>query len=140
MAFYANIEKLTLENNHYRKVIDTNEYQQLALMSLAHLEDIPVEVHEGSQFIRVEEGKGLAIVGNKKILLKDGVSLVIPPGKKHYIKNTANCGHLKMYTIYSPPEHKPGTVMRRQCNCKPRSKKSKKSKKPKSKKSKKSKK
>jgi len=108
----VNIEKAAAQNTFYRRVISTNEFQQVALMSLIDGEDIPKETHAGSQFIRVESGRGSATVGKRRFVLHDGVSLVIGPGEPHYIRATA--GPLKLYTVYSPPEHPAGTKQRRQ--------------------------
>jgi len=114
--FHKNIEKETIKNNNYRKVLYTVPGKnQLVLMSLKPSEDIPEEIHNDiSQFFRVEKGKGIAIINNKKYKLKDGMSLIIPPGAKHYIKNTSKTDDLKMYTIYSPDSHPPKKINRRQ--------------------------
>lgn len=97
-----NIEKETIKNKQYRKIIYTDKNIQLVLMNLYPGEEIEKETHVGSQFIRVEEGFGWATVGDKKFILKDGVSITIPPNTEHYVKSTQG---LKLYTIYSPPEH-----------------------------------
>lgn len=109
MSFKANIEKLTLQNKYYRKVLYTDKNQQLTLMSLKPYEEIGQEIHSGiTQFIRVEGGTGKAIVQGKEYRLKDGDALVVPFGKRHNI--IAGKEGLKLYTIYSPPEHKPHTI------------------------------
>ena len=117
MAFVVDIESKTLKNKNYRKVINTNPKQQLVVMSLEPGEDIPLEPHmRTSQFIRVEKGTGVAIIGKtkkKKIKLKDGMAITIPPKTWHYVKNNGS-GPLKLYTIYSPPEHAPKTSAKRQ--------------------------
>jgi mannose-6-phosphate isomerase-like protein (cupin superfamily) len=117
-TFSINIENETLKNTNYRKVINTNKTQQIVLMSLQPGEDIPIEIHSNtSQFIRVEKGTGVAFIGKlatKKIKLKDGVSLTVPPKTWHYIKNTSQKDDLKLYSIYSPPEHPPNKVNKRQ--------------------------
>ncbi len=115
----SNIESLTVKNKNYRKVLHTNKYQQLVLMSLNPSEDIPIEKHVGSQFIRIEKGRGRARIWkasgiSKDYILKDGVSLIIPPKHKHYIWNTSKDEDLKLYSIYSPPEHQPGLINKRQ--------------------------
>jgi mannose-6-phosphate isomerase-like protein (cupin superfamily) len=112
MAFRIDIEKATLQNKAYRKVINTTNQLQLVLMSLPPRDDIHLEVHKTTtQFIRVEQGTGVAYVSGHKYLLKDGVSLVIPPNKRHFIKNTGNT-ELKLYSIYSPPEHPDDTLQK----------------------------
>jgi len=116
--YYKNIEKETLKNNYYRKVLHTDKGKsQLVLMCLNPGEDIPLETHNNvSQFFRIESGKGLAIVDGKKILLKDGSALIVSPGSKHYIKNTSKTMKLKLYSIYSPDEHSPNRIDKRQPN------------------------
>ena len=116
MIDYRNIEKETLKNNYYRKVLNTIKGKsQLVLMSLKPGEDIPEEKHKNiSQFFRIESGKGYALIDNKKYILKDGFTLIIPPNKKHYIKNTSKKDSLKLYSIYSPEHHKPGKIDKRQ--------------------------
>lgn len=108
--YYAgNIEKLTLDNNAYRKVLFTTPTQQLVIMSLLPNQEIGEEVHEKTtQFIRIESGTCLAIINDKEIVLKDNDFIVISPNTKHNIINISNTP-LKLYTIYSPPEHKPNT-------------------------------
>ena len=114
-----NIEKETLKNNYYRKVLYTiKNKMQLVLMSLKPGETIPEEIHKTiTQFIRVEKGKGYAIINNKKYLLKDGVSIIIPQNTKHFIKNTSNKESLKMYTIYTPDNHEDKKIDKRQPLC-----------------------
>ncbi len=100
-----NIERDTLANKHYRKVINTTKQQQLVLMSLEPGEKIPSEVHsDTTQFFRIESGKGVAIIGSKKYKLKPNYALVVPPGTQHEIIQVGG-EPLKLYTIYSPPEH-----------------------------------
>ncbi len=110
MLFVGDIGKLTLENNNFRKVIATNKYQQLVLMSLKPKEEIGMEVHKKvDQFFRIEKGTATAIIGDKKIKLKKEYVIVIPAGTYHNIINTGKTD-LKMYSIYAPPNHKPNTV------------------------------
>lgn len=110
-AFVGNIESMTLKNNNFRKVLSTNKHCQLVVMSLRKMEDIGVEKHtKVDQFIRVEKGTGIAILNGKKYKLTDGVSVIIPAGTTHNIINTSKTDKMKLYTIYSPPQHKPGTV------------------------------
>lgn len=109
-----NIEKKTLNNNNYRNVIYTDKHQQLVLMSLNVDEYIHLEKHNGSQFFRIESGTGIADINNKKYKLSDGVSLIVPRNTCHKIVNTSKTNKLKMYTIYSPPQHKQGEINKRQ--------------------------
>ncbi len=104
--FVDNIEKLTQENTNFRKVLFTNPNGiQLVLMSLKPNEDIGLEVHtDVDQFIRIESGNGVAILNNKEHKISDGFSVLIPKGTKHNIINTGQT-LMKIYSIYSPPEH-----------------------------------
>ena len=110
MEFRGNIEKLTLHNNNYRKVLNTTKYSQLVLMSIPPKEEIGMETHpKTTQFIRVEDGRAHVIIGRKHFYLKDGDAIVIPPRKRHNIISTGR-KPLKLYSIYSPPEHPSGLV------------------------------
>lgn len=103
-AFF-NIERLTLENASYRKVISTNAYSQLVLMSLEEEEQIPVETHPyTSQFIRVEQGLARVTIGGVSRIVNAGDAVLIPPNTPHQVENYSNLT-LKLYTIYSPPQH-----------------------------------
>ena len=110
-GFHINIEKETLENNNFRKVLFTAPNSQLVVMSLEPNEDIGAETHEEhDQFIRVESGVGKAIIGDQEYILEDGSAIVIPAGSHHNVINTSSTEKMKLYTIYSPPEHPDGTV------------------------------
>lgn len=110
MAYKANIEKETLENENYRKVLHTGKHMQLVVMSLKKGDDIPMEVHDHiDQFIRVEKGNALVKIGDEEFELSDDDVVIVPAGKQHYVKNTGE-EDLKLYTIYTPPEHEDGTV------------------------------
>lgn len=114
---YRNIEKDTLKNTNYRKVVYTDKKMQLVLMSLNKTEDIPSEIHKHTtQFIKVSKGVASITVGDTIHTLTEGDSIVIPAGKKHCVKNVPNASStkLKLYTIYTPPEHKPNTIQKRQ--------------------------
>lgn len=105
--FYSeNVEELTKTNNDYRRVLYTGMNQQFVLMSIPQGDGIKMETHEShDQFIRIEKGEGKAIIGNSTYKLKDGTAFIIPAGTSHQISNTSNSEPLKLYTIYSPPEH-----------------------------------
>ena len=107
MTFKGNIENKTLKNKYYRNVIYTNDEIQLVLMNLEPYEEIGIEKHNGSQFIRVEEGNGVAIIKNKRYNLKDGSAIIIDSHSNHNI--IAGKNGLKLYTIYSPPQHPENT-------------------------------
>jgi len=104
-VFYGNIEKQTIQNESYRKVAYTGKLQ-FVYMSIKPLDNIHMEVHKDhDQFIRIEKGQGIALINEKEYKLYDGIGLVIPAGFKHMITNTSDKEELKLYTIYSPPEH-----------------------------------
>lgn len=105
--FYSlDIEKLTKDNGDYRRVIYTGKNQQFVLMSIPPGDNIKMEVHKNhDQFIRIEEGEGEAKIGITTYKLVDNTGLIVPAGVKHEITNTSNSKPLKLYTIYSPPEH-----------------------------------
>lgn len=107
-VFCINIEKETRENTYYRRVLFTTAYQQLVLMSVKPGEDIHLEIHPYiDQFIRIEQGNGKLYIGEKQnevFELKDGISATIPARTWHRIINDSNTP-LKLYTIYSPPNH-----------------------------------
>lgn len=110
MQLYGDLNKMTIENNNYRKVINTTKHQQLVLMSLKPKEEIGMEIHKHvDQFIRIEKGTALAIVNDKKYKLKKEFFITIPAGLNHNIINIGR-SDLKLYSIYSPPNHKPGTI------------------------------
>jgi mannose-6-phosphate isomerase-like protein (cupin superfamily) len=110
-GFKDNIEKLTLDNNNFRKVLYTGEHSQLVLMSLLPGEEIGEETHkENDQFFRLEAGTGKCIIDGHEYRVKDGDAIIVPAGAKHNVINTNNSEDLKMYTIYSPPHHKDGIV------------------------------
>jgi mannose-6-phosphate isomerase-like protein (cupin superfamily) len=112
-GYVTNIEDDTLANTDYRRVLFTGPNTQLVLMTLKPGEEIGLERHEGhDQFIRVESGTGVALLDGKKHALSDGVAVVIPSGTEHNVTNTSKTEPLRLYTLYSPPEHAPGTVHR----------------------------
>jgi mannose-6-phosphate isomerase-like protein (cupin superfamily) len=110
-GFSTNIESDSLENDYFRKVLFTAPHSQLVLMTLKPGEEIGTETHDhGDQFFRVEAGQGEAVLDGERHQLSDGISIVIPAGVEHNIVNTSSSDSLRMYTIYSPPEHPDGTV------------------------------
>ena len=110
-GYTTNIEKDTLENNNFRKVLYTGKHNQLVLMSLAPKEEIGMEVHEeNDQFFRFEKGQGKCIIDGNEYDLGDGVVIVVPAGAQHNIINTSDTEELKLYTIYSPAHHKDGII------------------------------
>ena len=112
MLFSEDIEKLTLENEDYRRVLFTSKYSQLVLMSIPVGEDIHVEVHPNTdQFFRFEQGAGEIVSGNQVYPVKDGSGVIVPYNTRHQVVNIGDVP-LKLYTIYSPPQHPPGLVQK----------------------------
>ena len=110
-GYSIDIEARTLENEKFREVLYTAKNSQLVVMTLRPGEEIGLEKHEGhDQFIRVEAGEGVAILDGERHALSDGVAVVIPAGTEHNVINTSASAPMRLYTIYSPPEHPPGTV------------------------------
>jgi len=110
-SYTLDIETETIKNTNYRKVLHTTKLTQLVLMSIKPGDEIGMEVHkQGDQFIRIEAGEGEAILDGKKTTLKDGSALVVAAGVHHNIINTSETEPLKLYAVYSPPEHKDGTI------------------------------
>lgn len=110
-GFVGNIEKLTLENKAYRKVLFTGTHQQLVVMSLLPNEEIGMEVHTThDQFFRIEKGEAKIIIDGKVSTLNDGGAAIVPAGAQHNVINTSSVNPLKLYTIYSPPQHPRNTI------------------------------
>ena len=110
-GFNGNIENITLKNNNFRKVLYTAKNCQLVVMSLKKKENIGMEIHKNvDQFFRIEKGNGIVIMGGKKHKISDGMSFIIPAGMEHDVINTSSTEPMKLYTIYSPPQHKPNTI------------------------------
>lgn len=109
-GYVGNIEEATKENKNFRKVLYTAKNSQLVVMSLKPKEDIGEEVHELDQFIRIEEGVGKAILDGVGHDVKDDFAVVVPAGAMHNIINTLETREMKLYTIYSPPEHRHDVV------------------------------
>lgn len=108
-GYVANIEKLTLENENFRKVLYTDKKSQLVVMALGPHEEIGEEVHDVDQFLRVEKGAGQAIMQGIEHDIADGSVIVVPAGVKHNVKNTSD-ESMKLYTVYMPPHHRDGVV------------------------------
>ena len=110
-GYITNIERDTLANEDFRRVLFTGPHMQLVLMTLQPGEDIGQETHEEhDQFIRVEAGTGVARLNGEESPLEDGSIVVIPAGVEHNVVNTSEDEALRLYTLYSPPEHAEGTV------------------------------
>lgn len=110
-GYVINIEKAAAENDNFRKVLYTAKYSQLVLMSLNSKEDIGEEVHANlDQFIRVESGVGTAVLNGEEHPIGDGSIVIVPSGTKHNIINTSEDSKMKLYTLYSPPNHREGVI------------------------------
>lgn len=109
-GYIVEIEAATLKNGNYRQVLFTAQHCQLVLMSLKPGEEIGEEVHELDQFIRFESGEGEVVLDGQSHAVGDGFAVVIPAGTRHNVINSSKLEDLKLYSLYSPPEHKVGTV------------------------------
>ena len=109
-GYVSNIEEEAKNNTNFRKVLYTAKNSQLVLMSLLPNEDIGSEVHTLDQFLRVEAGSGVAILDGVEHPISDGSAIVVPAGTEHNIRNTSPTVAMKLYTVYSPPDHKDGAL------------------------------
>lgn len=109
-GFIDDIEKLTVENDLFRKVLYTGKHMQLVLMTLQPGEEIGSEVHEGhDQFFRIEDGEGEVVIDGKTTKIEDDDAIIVPAGARHNVINTGS-EPLRLYTLYGPPEHRDGVV------------------------------
>src|ERR1035437_8837740 len=108
-GFVQDIESLAIKNAEFRRVLYTAKHCQLVVMSLKPKEEIGAEVHKLDQFFRVEEGSGEAVLNGVRTAIRAGFAVVVPAGLAHNIINTGSVP-LKLYTIYSPPNHRDGVV------------------------------
>jgi mannose-6-phosphate isomerase-like protein (cupin superfamily) len=105
-GYVTAIEEETKKNTDFRRVLYTGKYSQLVLMSLQPMDDIGLEVHNHlDQFFRFEEGEGKVVIDGVEHSVKDGTAVIVPAGAQHNVINTSKTSALKLYTIYSPPEH-----------------------------------
>ena len=111
-GFVGDIEKLTEKNKYFRQVLYTGKYAQLVVMSLQPGEEIGNEVHNTvDQFFRIEEGEAKFVFSGKEDhVVKSGDAVIVPAGTFHNVINNSSKEPLKLYTIYSPPNHPDGTV------------------------------
>ncbi len=110
-GFSVDIDQATQKNEYFREVLFTGKHAQLVVMSLKPGEDIGREVHDHvDQFIRVEGGVGESFIDGERTELRDGMAIVIPAGAEHNVVNASTTESLKLYTLYSPPNHPEGTV------------------------------
>ena len=110
-GYVTEINKQAANNTNFRTVLFTASKSQLVVMSLKPNEDIGSEVHHDiDQFLRVESGSGVAVLDGKEHSIKAGSAVVVPAGVEHNIINTSADKEMKLYTVYSPPEHPDGRV------------------------------
>jgi mannose-6-phosphate isomerase-like protein (cupin superfamily) len=109
-GFLGDIDELTIQNTDYRRVLFTSEHNQLVVMSLKPGDDIGKEVHDVDQFFRFEAGKGKIIMDDFSSEVSDGDSIIVPSGVKHNIMNISKTEDLKLYSVYSPPNHRKDVV------------------------------
>ncbi len=112
-GFVADLRAAARKNMDFRRVLYTGPSSQLVLMRLRAAEDIGEEVHaDVDQFFRIEEGEGIVVIDGIRHALRDGTGVIVPAGAKHNVLNTSRTQDLKLYTIYSPPEHRDKAVRR----------------------------
>ncbi len=112
-GFVTNLEEETRKNTDFRRVLYTGKYSQLVLMSLKPKEEIGAETHDDvDQFFRFEEGEGYVEIDRVRHPVKDGSGVIVPSGALHNVVNTSSSKPLRLYTIYSPPEHQDKVVRR----------------------------
>lgn len=110
-GFVIDIETETVKNTEFRRVLYTSNFSQLVLMRLKPGEEIGAEVHDDvDQFFRFEEGEGVVVIDGVEHAVKDGSAVIVPNGANHNVINTSKTADLKLYTIYSPPEHRDKVV------------------------------
>jgi mannose-6-phosphate isomerase-like protein (cupin superfamily) len=111
IGYLQNIEEITRKNEYFRQVLYTGQHAQLVVMSLKPGEEIGMEVHAiVDQFLRVESGEGKVLMNGEEHQVKDGDAFVVPAETEHNVINTSLEKPLKLYTVYSPPHHKDGTI------------------------------
>ena len=108
-GYIEHIDALTVANTDFRRVLFTAEHSQLVVMALKPAEDIGAEVHTLDQFFRVEQGNGEAELNGVRTSIHAGTAILVPAGTRHNIINTG-ADPMKLYTIYSPPNHRDGVV------------------------------
>jgi len=110
--FVGNIEELTETNVNFRKVLFTGKFTQLVVMSLKGGEEIGREVHDDvDQFFRIEEGEAEFIFNDEeRYQVKADDAVIVPAGTIHNVINRSKTDDLKLYTLYSPPNHPDGTL------------------------------
>ena len=108
-GYIQDIEVIAIQNEHFRQVLYTAKHSQLVVMALKPNEEIGAEVHQLDQFFRVEQGSGEVVLDGVRTPVEAGYAVVVPAGAKHNIINTGTEA-LKLYTLYSPPNHRDGVI------------------------------
>lgn len=117
-GYVADIEEKTTNNQNFREVLFTAPHSQLVVMSLLPGEEIGIETHQDvDQFLRIEKGEGKAILDGQEFPIKDGSAVLVPAGVEHNIINSSE-GEMKLYTIYSPAEHRDATIHKTKADAK----------------------
>ena len=112
VGFIDNIEEKTEQNNFFRQVLYTGKHTQLVVMSLLPGEEIGMEIHpQVDQFFRIEEGRAKVVIDGEEHEVDEGFAIIVPAGSQHNLINTGS-NPLKLYTLYSPPNHPDGTIHR----------------------------
>jgi len=111
-GFVGHIEKLTEKNKYFRQVLFTGKYTQLVVMCLQPGEEIGNEIHPAvDQFFRIEQGEAKFVLnGKEEHVVGKNEAAIVPAGTYHNVINTSKTTRLKLYTVYSPPNHPAGTV------------------------------
>ncbi len=111
-GYVGPIERHALKNTYFRQVVFTGKHAQLVVMSLQPGEEIGAEVHPNvDQFFRIEQGEARFVFNkSEEHLAREGDAVIVPAGTHHNVINTSKTTELKLYTIYSPPNHPDGTV------------------------------
>jgi mannose-6-phosphate isomerase-like protein (cupin superfamily) len=111
IGYVGPIEQLTEKNTNFRQVIFTGTYCQLVVMSLLPNEEIGLETHATvDQFFRIESGIGKVVMNGEETVFKAGDAIIVPAGTNHNVINTSTDTPLKLYTLYSPPNHPDGKI------------------------------
>jgi mannose-6-phosphate isomerase-like protein (cupin superfamily) len=109
-GYCDDIEKATVENEDFRRVLYTGEHLQLVLMTLQPGDEIGEEVHpDRDQFFRIEQGEGAIDIDGRENRVEDDFAVIVPAGARHNVRNIGS-QPLRLYTIYGPPEHKDQVV------------------------------
>lgn len=109
-GYVTNIERETLKNRNFRKVLFTAKHHQLVVMTLQPGEDIGEEVHDVDQFFRIEQGRGVVEMDGTRTRVRAESAFVVPAGTRHNVVNKSKEEDLKLYTVYSSPQHEDGAI------------------------------